>query len=143
MKAMIRRLLARRRHCTGQFLAVSAVIGIVSVTFFLRTAYATEPAAVINLVDELKFKPAIVVVKEGETVQWQNVSVLVHTVTDDPGLVAKDMDYELPEGAKPFNSGNIEPNGIFEHTFTVPGTYKYFCIPHEAAGMIAKVVVTK
>jgi plastocyanin len=28
------------------------------------------------------------------------------------------------------------------HTFDVPGTYQYFCIPHEMAGMTGTVVVT-
>jgi len=84
-----------------------------------------------------------VTVKVGDTVQWQNDSVLVHTVTDDPDLVANQVDYALPEGARPFDSGGLEPAATFAHTFTQPGTYKYFCIPHEAAGMIAEVIVTK
>lgn len=105
--------------------------------------HAGQPAAVVKLVDELKFEPPRVTVKAGETVEWKNVSALVHTVTDDPKLVARDADYALPEGAKPFNSGDIKPNGTYKHPFKVPGTYKYFCIPHEAAGMIAEVVVKK
>lgn len=77
------------------------------------------------------------------TVRSQNASVLVHTVTDDPNLVAKEADYALPDGAEPFNSGNLEPKESYEHTFTVPGTHRYFCIPHEAAKMIGEVVVLR
>lgn len=29
----------------------------------------------------------------------------------------------------------------FEWTFEVPGEYTYFCIPHEAAGMVANLTV--
>jgi plastocyanin len=30
----------------------------------------------------------------------------------------------------------------FSHTFTTPGPYKYFCIPHEPLGMVATITVT-
>ena len=39
----------------------------------------------------------------------------------------------LPEGAAPFHSGDLEPEEAFEYTFEVPGRYRYFCVPHEAA----------
>ncbi|MCL5279758.1 MAG: plastocyanin/azurin family copper-binding protein [Planctomycetes bacterium] len=32
---------------------------------------------------------------------------------------------------------------VFQHTFEVPGTYVYFCLPHEAMGMVGKVTVQK
>ena len=28
-----------------------------------------------------------------------------------------------------------------EHTFTIPGVYDYLCMPHEAAGMVGRIVV--
>jgi plastocyanin len=42
----------------------------------------------------------------------------VHTVTseDDPRLL---------------NSGTIEQNQTYRFTFAQPGTYKYFCEPHD------------
>lgn len=95
----------------------------------------------VQSTDLLKFEPAKVVIHVGDTVTWHNASVLVHTVTDVPKLAARAADVALPEGAEPFNSGNLQPNADFEHRFTVPGTYRYFCIPHEAAGMIGEVVV--
>lgn len=136
----------QRMHVAGRrrSLAVIAIlIGLGGMFSSLHTANAAEPAAVITLNNKLKFVPAKVKVKVGDTVRWKNASVLVHTVTDDPNHVAKDVDYALPEGARPFNSGNLKPKATYEHTFSVPGTYKYFCIPHEAAGMVAEVVVTK
>jgi plastocyanin len=48
----------------------------------------------------------------------------------------------LPAGAVAFDSGKIQPGGSFTHQFTVPGTYKYVCLPHEDAGMTAQIVVT-
>jgi len=100
-----------------------------------------KPAAVVKMTDQLTFEPARVTIKAGETVRWKSASLLVHTVTGDPALAAKPEDAALPPGAKPFNSGNIKPGGQFQHTFKVPGTYRYFCIPHEGAGMIGVVVV--
>ena len=31
----------------------------------------------------------------------------------------------------------------FDYTFTLPGTYRYTCVPHEKDGMNGEVVVTK
>jgi hypothetical protein len=31
--------------------------------------------------------------------------------------------------------------GEFEHTFDVPGTYDYYCIPHRLMGMVGRIVV--
>lgn len=138
---MAKRLSVVERRHGKRFIAMAAGIG--SAGLFLHSLHAADPATVIKLTDELKFTPSKVTVKAGDTVQWKNVSVLVHTVTDDAKLAAKTADYALPKGAKPFNSGNIAPKGNYEHTFTVPGTYKYYCIPHEATGMVAEVAVTK
>ncbi|MDE2149331.1 MAG: hypothetical protein KGJ55_05745 [Gammaproteobacteria bacterium] len=109
----------------------------------LASASGTALAKTVKVqsTDLLKFEPAKVVIHVGDTVVWHNASVLVHTVTDVPKLAAKAADVALPKGAKPFNSGNLQPKADFRHRFTAPGTYRYFCIPHEAAGMLGEVVV--
>ncbi len=118
-----------------------------SILFFQPWVYGkdggkkVQPAAVITMSNLLKFEPAEVTVTAGETVLWKNSSLLVHTVTADSSLVANPANVALPKGAAPFNSGNIEPEGTFQHTFTVPGKYRYFCIPHEAAKMIGEIIV--
>ncbi len=63
------------------------------------------------------------------------------TVTDDPSKAANSADALLPSGAQPWDSGTIDPARTYTHTFDVPGTYKYFCQPHEAAGMAGTIVV--
>ncbi|MFQ5934045.1 MAG: plastocyanin/azurin family copper-binding protein [Dehalococcoidia bacterium] len=45
------------------------------------------------------------------------------------------------ERGEPFDSGNIDLEGTFRHAFEAPGTYRYFCIPHEGAAMAGEVVV--
>jgi plastocyanin len=65
-------------------------------------------------------------------------SSMVHTVTADPSRPG--ISRATAEG--PSRSlGDIAPGGTFRHTFEVPGAYVYFCIPHEAAGMIGRVTV--
>ena len=34
-----------------------------------------------------------------------------------------------------------EPGQSFEHRLDVPGVYDYYCIPHEMAGMVGRIVV--
>ena len=100
------------------------------------------PATVIvRLTDGLRFKPARVVVHAGDTVEWQNKSSLAHTVTADARRAAEGKEVVLPTGAAPFDSGEIAVGGTYRHTFTVPGTYKYICVPHADLGMIGEVSV--
>jgi plastocyanin len=106
-------------------------------------AHEDEPAAkvVVRMTDELRFKPARAVVHAGDTVEWQNTSSVPHTVTADARRAAKGKEVALPSGAAPFDSGTIAPDGSYQHTFTVPGTYKYICVPHAALGMVGEVTV--
>lgn len=46
----------------------------------------------------------------------------------------------IPSEAIPFDSGTIS-QGAFEYTFETPGTYDYYCIPHESMGMVGRIVV--
>lgn len=93
----------------------------------------SEPDAVVGMTNTLEFTPDTVRVQVGETVLWKNDSVIVHTVTADDEEATMDKSLRLPEGAAPFNSGDLEPEETFEYTFEVPGRYRYFCVPHEAA----------
>jgi len=95
----------------------------------------------VTMTDALRFQPNSVTIRAGETVQWRNDSELVHTVTADPQRVADSENVALPAGAETFHSGNVAPGQSFRHTFKVPGRYRYFCVPHEAAGMVAEIVV--
>lgn len=93
----------------------------------------SSPAATVEMTNSLEFTPDTVVIRTGQSVHWKNTSLLVHTVTGDPAKETKEISASLPDGAQPFDSGNLDPEETFQHTFTVPGTYGYFCIPHEAA----------
>lgn len=88
------------------------------------------------------FVPAIVNIDVGDTVKWTNPGAITHSVTFDPAQATTVTDVALPAGVAPFDSGSMEEDVTFSHTFTVKGTYKYFCKYHEAMGMVGTVVVS-
>ena len=88
-----------------------------------------------------RFTPQVVRVRSGQTVQWRNTSLIDHTVTADKSLAADPDNVILPQGAASFHSGEIDAGDVWTHTFTIPGTYRYVCLPHEKKGMIGTVIV--
>ncbi|PXX66510.1 plastocyanin [Nocardia tenerifensis] len=77
----------------------------------------TKPAAVTVDVDDMKFTPADVTVKTGDTVTWHFSDKAPHTVQ---GIGDKAMGINSP----------IIDKGDWSYTFTVPGTYRYLCSLH-------------
>lgn len=47
----------------------------------------------------------------------------------------------IPPGATSWDSGFLLPDESFEVTLTAPGVYDYYCMPHEMAGMVGRIVV--
>jgi len=102
------------------------------------------PAATVHMTAANKFNPEKVTIKAGEAVRWVNENAgPSHAVTTDSSMVQNENDVEIPDGAKPFSSGVIKPGKFYQHTFKVPGTYRYACAPHEGSKMLGVVVVTK
>ena len=88
------------------------------------------------------FDPIGLYVQPGTTVRWiarENVhtTTAYHPKNDRHSL-------RIPEGAVPWDSGFlVKPGATFDVTLTVPGVYDYYCVPHEAAGMVGRIVVGK
>lgn len=61
------------------------------------------------------YHPKVLNIKTGTTVIWVNRQRDSHTVTSVNRL---------------FNSGLIKPGAHYRVTFTKPGIYRYYCIPH-------------
>lgn len=97
----------------------------------------------VEMNDELKFVPDKLTVKVGDAVTWRNVGTIPHTATDDPGKAFDPVHAKLPPGAQPWDSGIVEGGKSWSYAFAMPGEYTYFCIPHEAAGMVASITVTE
>jgi plastocyanin len=78
------------------------------------------------VIDNFTYSPATLTVPAGATVVWVNHDDVPHTVTSS---------------TKPrlFASKALDADDRFEHTFTAPGTYDYFCAVHPK--MTARVIV--
>ena len=87
------------------------------------------------------FDPVGVHILPGQTIRWINRDPgNSHTVTAyHPEILARPL--RIPEGATPWDSDYLLPNETFSLTFTTPGVYDYYCIPHEHAGMVGRIVV--
>lgn len=97
---------------------------------------------VIDMQPILRFAPTPQTISVGDTVEFRNISAFSHSVSTRPATPEEAASTELPIGAKSFGSGDIPAGGIYRQTFTVPGTYKYFCDPHHSAGMVGTIIVT-
>ncbi|MBI4560433.1 MAG: cupredoxin domain-containing protein [Candidatus Rokubacteria bacterium] len=106
--------------------------------FLLSPAISLAQTTVeVQMTNGLSFSPSVVSVNLGDTVRWINVSTsLPHTATAFSGSARRDG----------FNSGLrprswLQPGEVFEFTFTMPGEFPYFCIPHLVFGMQGTVIV--
>jgi plastocyanin len=77
----------------------------------------------------------------GRTIRWTN---------RDPGNAHTATAYHprngghpcrIPAAAPPWDSDYLLPGETFSVTFQVEGVYDYFCVPHEHAGMVGRIVV--
>ncbi len=102
------------------------------------------------MTDDLVFDPDSTTIAPGTTVVWENVGTVGQTVTAYEDEIPDEAEYFTSGG---FNNeqaarqgypdeGNIPGGKTYEHTFDVEGTYGYFCIPHETAGMVAELTVS-
>ncbi len=132
-------LSSRPRISRRTLLKAMAAVGTLGCGNWL--AACGEKAGSVVEMSELKYAPAGLTIKVGETVAWRNTDGMAHTVTADPAKARDKQSARLPEGAQPWDSGDIETGQSWSHRFDVPGEYTYFCIPHELAGMVATVTV--
>lgn len=117
--------------------AIAAVLGMP-----LDSAHAQSSPVIVNMADKPPaYAPQKLTIKVGTTVQWVNVGEMVHSVSTTSAQNRKDT--SLPKGAAALDSGFIPPGGNYSYTFTVPGTYRYFCRPQEKAGMLGSITVKK
>ena len=120
------------------------ILPICGLFMMVASAAFAAPAATVKMSDTPpKFLPEKASIKAGQTVEWINNAATLHSVDADPSMVQNAKDVVLPAGAKPFDSGFMQPGAKYDYTFTTPGVYKYTCVPHEADGMKGEVDVAK
>src|SRR5437762_9422724 len=74
-----------------------------------------DPAATVHMHFH-SFDPETVTIKQGDTVRWDNTSLIPHTVTFDPSKAKEENHVALPAGVQPFDSGKVQSNANFWHT---------------------------
>ncbi|MFC4299106.1 plastocyanin/azurin family copper-binding protein [Castellaniella hirudinis] len=89
---------------------------------------------------EVWFRPRGLLIRPGQAVRWVNRDTgNVHTATAYHPANGKPL--RMPTGAKPWNSDYLLPGQSYTVVFDTPGVYDYFCLPHEHAGMVGRIVV--
>src|SRR5829696_8926632 len=135
-------MMVSRRHALqigGGFLAGLAIP---------RSALAGEGTVEVRMEgntdgSHVWFDPIGVLVEPGQAIRWINLDPgNSHTAT---AYHPKNFDRPLriPRGAEPWTSDYLLPTETFSVTLTVEGVYDYFCIPHEHAGMVGRIVVAR
>jgi plastocyanin len=76
---------------------------------------ATLPAAVTIHIKDFAYRPTPVTIHAGDRIAFVNDDDEAHTIT------ATDKSYD---------SGGLDTTDRYEHVFTTPGTYTYFCELH-------------
>jgi len=87
------------------------------------------------------FDPLGVHVEPGQAIRWINRDPgNAHTATAyHPGVM--DRPRRIPGGAEVWDSDYLLPGESFTVTLRTPGVYDYYCVPHEMAGMVGRIVV--
>jgi plastocyanin len=75
-------------------------------------------------IDNFTFQPETLEVTAGTKVVWVNGDDVPHTVRSTEDL---------------FRSGTLDTDDVYEHVFSEPGTYEYYCGVHRH--MTGKIVV--
>lgn len=87
------------------------------------------------------FDPLGLLVAPGTTLRWTNTdSGNSHTATCyHPAINGRQA--RIPTNATPWDSDYLLPGESFSVTLSVPGIYDYYCVPHEHAGMVGRIIV--
>ena len=101
--------------------------------FIANVSFAEDTTVeMLNKLDKrtMVFNQEIVRIDPGDTVFWK---------ATDPGHNVEFISKKgLPDGVEKFKS---KVGKDTEFTFTIPGIYAYWCVPHKTLGMIGFVIV--
>jgi plastocyanin len=91
------------------------------------TQQETVPAVVKVSIGDNFYKPKDLDIQRGQSISWRNQGAVAHTVTSD-----SDSDIK-------FDSGNLDPGGVYALKPTTPGRITYHCTIH---GKVQSGIVT-
>ncbi len=93
----------------------AGMLQLVSLTDLAATTLPAWSEDTSVKIDNFTFNPPRATVKAGTTVTWVNEDDIPHTITST---------------TKQFKSKTLDTDDKFSFTFTMPGTYDYFCSLH-------------
>ena len=121
---------------------------LLAIAFVVFAACGSSDEPAVSMTTDHTFDPSSLSVASGTEVVFTNDGDEPHTVTA--------YSDGLPDGAAYFSSGGfddeasardglgdslIPPGEQYTVTLDEPGTYRYFCIPHENHGMTGEIIV--
>lgn len=91
--------------------------------------------------ERIWFAPRGLAVNAGTTIRFINKDpVNSHTATAyHPEIYGRKR--RIPQAADPWDSDFLLPGESFDVRLSVPGVYDYYCIPHEMAAMVGRIIV--
>jgi plastocyanin len=131
-------------HNPRRRLLLSAGGGLLLSAVLVRRAGAADEVEIAmsgtTSGSEVWFRPRGLLIHPGQTVRWINKDAgNVHTSTAYHPDNKKAL--RIPRQAKAWNSDYLMPGKSFSVTLDIPGVYDYFCLPHEHAGMVGRIIV--
>jgi len=87
------------------------------------------------------FDPIGLRIEPGRIIRWLNLDPgNSHTATAyHPRNFERPL--RIPATAEPWHSDYLLPNESFSVVLTAEGIYDFFCVPHEHAGMVGRIIV--
>jgi copper-containing nitrite reductase len=85
------------------------------------------------IIENFAYNPSQITVPVGTTVTWINRDTIGHTVTEgtpESPKLANERLFDSSHGTEGANVITIPPGQSFSFTFSTPGQYDYYCIPH-------------
>jgi len=76
------------------------------------------PAVVKVSIGDNFYKPKDLTIKRGQSISWRNQGAVAHTVTSDTDSAVK------------FDSGTLDPGGVYALKPSTPGKLTYHCTIH-------------
>ena len=132
-------MICTRRHAV--WLGGLAAASVASSRIALAQPIATVEMRGSPRGERIWYDPVGLAVSSGTTVRFTNRDPgNSHTATAyHPANY--DRRRRIPAAADPWDSDFLLPDEYFEVTLITPGVYDYYCLPHEMAAMVGRIVV--
>jgi plastocyanin len=101
--------------CGSSNVTTTAIKPITTLPTITTTGTPMPVDNVEVLIENYEYAPSAITIPPGTNITWKNKDSVKHTVTSRDNV---------------FDSGLFGQNETFSYTFSEPGEYEYYCIPH-------------